>query len=416
MKNNTSMMSNVLTLILGTGGAQIVALLALPLLTRLYTPEDFGLFSVYSAIVSIGTIVICLRYELAITLPKTDRAGFLVYQLCRYSAFLTSFIFAVIFWFSSDMLAEMYEVSQGTLWLWFIPVSLLVGGLYKASIFWHTRKKDYKRLATAKISQSLPQTFFQLVFGLSPLGAGGLVIGEVIGKACGAISLEKKHLSAADTVRPSVTKIKTMAGIYKDFPLVSSGSAVVNQLGIVAPSMFIATYFGIEVAGLYAMSQRLLAVPMDLIGQSIMSLYIGEVSELKRKNPKGMASLYTKFISRMFLAGSGIVFMVLVFGDWVFVKVFGSEWLGASDYAKVMVFAFWFRFAVSPLSQTLNIIGRQDIQIKWDVTRLFLVVLGFSVAILLGLEPLEAMIIYTGVIIFSQCLHALITLLQLRRI
>ena len=412
-----SIFGSAVVLISGTGFAQLVALLALPVITRLYTPADFGLFAVYAAILSLGTVVVCLRYELAMVLPKKDGTALLVYKLCLFATLLSTVLMALMVLFAGESLASLYSVSPQSPLFWFIPLSLLVGGLYKAGMFWHTRKKNYRRLAVAKISQSVPQTMIQLLLGLTTLGVVGLIIGEIAGKACGVLALRRKYPGRVEVKKKITAKrLVCIAAAYKHFPLVSSWSTLINQLGVVAPAIFIAASFGAEVAGWYAMAQRLLAVPMDLIGQSIMSLYIGEFSALKRENPQAMQALFGKFLSRMFLAGVIPVLAILAAGDWLFTNVLGAEWEEAATYAKVLVFAFWFRFAVSPLSQTLNLIERQDIQLGWDVARMILVAIGFTAVLLFDLSAIITVVIYTGVVIVAQVSYALITYYQLRRI
>jgi len=63
---------HVLTLMTGTTLAQAIALAISPILTRLYAPEQFGVFALYLSIVALLAIVATGRYELAIVLPESD--------------------------------------------------------------------------------------------------------------------------------------------------------------------------------------------------------------------------------------------------------------------------------------------------------------------------------------------------------
>ena len=189
MIQKNSLLANATMLISGTGAAQLVALLALPLMTRLYAPEDFGVFSIYAAILSIGAVLVCLRYELAIVLPKSEKLAKLVFNVAIISSIIVSMIFILIIFFFSKLILDLYGLDADQLWIWLLPLSLFIGGCYKASIFWHTREKNYKNLAIAKVSQSLPQTVIQLLLGFTGIGVIGLVLGEIAGKFFGAISL-----------------------------------------------------------------------------------------------------------------------------------------------------------------------------------------------------------------------------------
>jgi O-antigen/teichoic acid export membrane protein len=411
---NRSVLTSAITLISGTGAAQLIGLMALPILTRFYTPDEFGLFAVYGAILSLISVLVCLRYELAVVLPKTARVALLVVRLCLFATVFVSLLSVMLLVFAEDVLCQLYAIDPAANWLWLIPVSLLVGGLYKTATFWHTREKNYKRLACAKISQSVPQVMVQLLLGFTPLGILGLILGEIIGKACGAISLWVKT-DELTKLKKNVTarRLNIVAGTYKKFPLVSSWSVLINQFGVIAPALAIAAYFGAEVAGWYAMAQRILGIPMDLIGQAILSLYVGEASAVKRQSPSQLKSLYLNYLSKMFMLGAIVVVVIVAAGDWLFLTFLGGEWGEAAVYAKILVVGFWFRFAVCPLSQTLNLIGCQDIQLYWDLGRLTMVFACFIYIFAESLSPLAALIVYTGVVIMSQTSHAVITLYQL---
>jgi O-antigen/teichoic acid export membrane protein len=411
-----SVVAGAFALISGTGLAQAIGLLALPILTRLYTPEDFGLFAVYTSILSLGTVIVCLRYELAVVLPKTSRAALLVLRVCMWASLIVCLLMALVIFFAEKQLIAWYDLKGQAGWLWLIPFSLLAGGLYKAAIFWHTRNKHYKKLAVAKLSQSLPQTATQLALGFAAFGIYGLIAGEILGKLSALFSLSVGRGTKAVKTTASLQRLKKMTCIYKKFPLVSSWSAFINQLGVIAPALFIAAYFNAEVAGWYALAQRTLAVPMDLIGQSILSLYIGEASELLRTSPEKLKGLFFMFLSRMFVLGFIPVLVIVLMGDWLFSTVLGQQWAEAAIYAKVLVFAFWFRFAISPLSQTLNMLERQDIQFVWDLGRLLLVIGGFYLAVLFKADEITVLIIYTAIIIVAQTAYAAITYTQLNRL
>ena len=64
---------NVITLMTGTAFAQALPIAVSPILTRLYSPAEFGVFAMYLAVASILGVLVTGRYELAILIPKQDR-------------------------------------------------------------------------------------------------------------------------------------------------------------------------------------------------------------------------------------------------------------------------------------------------------------------------------------------------------
>ena len=64
---------NVITMLTGNMIAQLIPLLITPILSRLFSVEEFGVFALYSSIATFFMVVAAGRYETAILLPKEDR-------------------------------------------------------------------------------------------------------------------------------------------------------------------------------------------------------------------------------------------------------------------------------------------------------------------------------------------------------
>lgn len=418
MVQKNSLLASATMLISGTGIAQLIALLALPVLSRIYTPADFGLFAVYMSLLSLATVVVCFRYELAIVLPKKERSAYQVFRLAILASCVSSLVFGSILYLSNTWLTNKYELKDASYILWVLPPSLFITGLMAAVTSWNNRNRSYRLLAVSKLAQSLPQTGTQLLLGFAAWGPLGLIAGEILGKASGFLVQWRGGAvgSTAYSRRVSFYQLKKMAAIYRRFPLVSSWSSILNQLGVVAPAIFLAAHFGPEIAGFYAMADRVLAIPMDLVGRSIQSLYIGEASKVLRQSPEKLRSLFITFASRMFLLGLIPVLLVLAFGEWALVELLGAKWQLTGEFAKILCISFLFRFAVSPLSQTLNFIQRQDIQLVWDAGRLIAIMGAFFAVVSWQLPPTTALISYAAVVVISQISYAAITINQLGRL
>ena len=53
-----------------------------PVITRLYGPEAFGLLALFTSITASPGSIACMRYEMAIMLPKTDKEATNLLGLC----------------------------------------------------------------------------------------------------------------------------------------------------------------------------------------------------------------------------------------------------------------------------------------------------------------------------------------------
>ncbi len=80
IKLKSEFSKNTLTLMIGSALAQVIPIIISPILTRVYTPEEFGIFALYITFISIGASLVTAKYETAILLPKKEEnAKYLVY-------------------------------------------------------------------------------------------------------------------------------------------------------------------------------------------------------------------------------------------------------------------------------------------------------------------------------------------------
>lgn len=188
MKN--TFVKHVLTLMKGTAIAQFLPILISPILTRMYTPEEFGIFAIYIAVISVLTPIVSGRYELAITLPKEERAAISLFALANIINICVTLIAVLVVIITGDRLIEILLL-QDEKWLYLVPVGLFLTGLFNSLTYLNNRWGRFNYLAKSKIRQSISMAISQLIFGFIKLGSIGLVIGYCIGQIVSIFSLSK---------------------------------------------------------------------------------------------------------------------------------------------------------------------------------------------------------------------------------
>jgi O-antigen/teichoic acid export membrane protein len=179
-----SFIRNVATLMTGTTFAQALLIIIAPILTRLYTPDDFGVFALYTSILGILSVIACLRYELAIVLPEKDEDAANLLVLCLLICSVISLMALVLVALFRDSFALLLSAPKISFWLWFLPASLFLTGTFQALNYWSTRRKQFKRLAIRQITQNSVTAVTQIASGASlNAGAGGLIGGYIAGQA-----------------------------------------------------------------------------------------------------------------------------------------------------------------------------------------------------------------------------------------
>jgi len=411
-----SFRQNVVILAGGTAFSYAVVLLASPILTRLYLPESFGTLAVYVASVGILGNVISLRYPLAIPLPEKENDGFALLVISLVVTFvLSSFLFFLVEVFGNHIV-KISGLEGLAGYLWFVPLGVLGMGLYQSFNYWAIRTEDFSRISKTKMIQSTGMVAIQILFGILKPGTLGLIAGDVFGRVGGSGNLAiytfagKKKMLA----RISIKQLVALSKRYKKFPLISSGSAFLNGAGLNITPILLASLYGVKVAGLFALSQRIVGLPMVLAGQSVSQVFMGEFARRKYEDRESFLRLYRTMAKKLLVFGVGPIVLLAFVGSFGFGKIFGPEWAEAGTYTQILAMMFLAQFVVVPLSQTLSVLEKQNVQICWDLSRLLLVCAALYLSYYFQFSPRTAVAMYGFVMLFSYVILYLISVVHIK--
>lgn len=381
----------------GTAVGQVITVAASPILTRLYTPSDFGILSVYMSVLGLIVVAGSLRYEVAIPLPESDvdAANLLALSLAIVTA-LSGVILAALGLLRPIVFGGgKYAVLAPFLWI--LPASMLGAGAYQALSYWAMRKQAFRTLARTKITQSIGQALTQIGLGALHWGPAGLLVGDLVGRSGGTGTLatlawreDKSRLRLV-----SWDGMRTMAHRFRRFPIWSSGSALFNAATLQLPLLVLAGFYGSEVAGLFALGQRVLAAPMSLIGSGIANVYYSVLAEVAREEPERMQPLFNSLTKRLTLIGIAPVVVAAVLGPWLCEIVFGPQWRAAGIFLRLLAPMLLVQFVASPLGGTLDVLERQDLHLIREVLRQALLLGALFAARLLKLDAWHAVLLFS---------------------
>ncbi|MBA3530446.1 MAG: oligosaccharide flippase family protein [Ardenticatenales bacterium] len=387
---------NVIVLAGGTTLAQGITVLASLILGRLYLPEDFGILSLYGSIIAMLLVLASWRYEIAIPMPEDEEGAINLVVLSILLAMVMSVVVGIAQVFMGDTLTRWLRAPEMLPYLWLLPLGMLGGGIYQVLNYWAIRQKAFKDIARTRFSQSFGQAAVQIGLGLFHLGPVGLLVGDIVGRTNGAGMLGSMvwQKNKAAFKRVSLASLREIASQYRRFPLISSGSSLLNVAGLQLPVLLLAVLFGPQVVGLFALGQRVIGIPLSLIGQAVAQVYFGEASKVARTAPERLPPLYHKTLVRMLIIGAAPILLLALIGPWLFSVVFGNVWYQAGQYVQLLSLMSLGKFVASPLSQTLNIVDRQDLQLVWDIGKLLALLLCFLLASLLHWSPMLTVGVY----------------------
>lgn len=352
----------VSVLVGGTAIGQLIAILALPILTRLYTPDAFSTLAVYNSFLALITVIACLRLQIAIPLPKSDRVAAALCILSLISVVFISVLSGVAVLLIPEIFNKLTnnKISQ---YLWLIPLGVLSVGMYNALQYWSTRKKKFSLIAKTRITQSLSGTGVKLGSGFLAGGGwtAGLIVGQFLSQGAGFLSLGLNALKNDKFIFKRVRgKDLRLALIrYQNFPKYSTLEAFTNVGGIQIPILLIAYYAVGAEAGYLMIAMQLLSAPMSLLGSAIAQVYLSEGAE---RYHQGDLERFTK---STVLNLAKIAFLPLllvgVLAPTLMPYVLGDNWQRTGILMAWMVPWFYIQFITSPVSMSLHITGNQKL-------------------------------------------------------
>ncbi len=358
--------------------AQALAISISPILTRIYTPEDFGLFALYSALVSIISIVVTGRYELAIMLPKKEEEAFQIMALTIIISMATSgllLIIAIVFNGELTIILKNQEISP---WLYLLPFSVLISGLYQVLNFWNNRKKSYLEIAKNRIILSGGVAINQLGFAYA-IKSMGLILGQFLGQLI-ALAYFIKKFQSDDRGAFVLNKLKiiALARKYKKYPKIDTPTTFINIAANQAPNILLVAFFSANAGGFYYLTQKILQAPISLISTSVLDVFKQKASEDYRKNGH-CRGIFLKTFWSLLLMATPVSFTLFFIIEDLFAFVFGELWREAGTYAQILVPALLLRFIANPLSFMFYISNKLEFNLMGMVL-LFLFVI-FSLLI-----------------------------------
>jgi O-antigen/teichoic acid export membrane protein len=353
--------------------SQLITLLLSPVLSRLYTPDDFGLVALYLGIFSIVSVFATGKYEQAIMLPKKDEdAASLFHLVARIALFVSLMVLILVIPFR-HYIAQVSGNSGIALWLLFLPLGLFLHGLQQAATFFANRKKRFGVMARATLTEHGTKNTVRVLAGALKTPFNGLIAGHLLSQLLTCVYLWKsvRPLIKNTKVRPSRSAMQQQAGIYKNYPKYLMMLSLTNNLSGALPILMFTRGFSPEVAGLYAFGFMFVFRPISLFAQSATQVLSQQTIERFHLGEDIFPSL-KKMVSRLLLI-SILPFSVLaIWAPGLFALVFSEQYAVAGTYLQILSPWLFMVFLTSPLSFVPELFFRQKKAMIIDIIYLIL--------------------------------------------
>lgn len=357
--SGTSAKKKFLIIMAGSASAQVVGLLAMPILTRIYTPAEFGMWAVYFGVVTTIGSVAGLRFDLAIFAERriAFRTQLLAASLrsCLVVAVASGLGWGLIGWVSSSPIVP----------TWCAPLvflNVLSLGYFQSFQYWKTQSEDFAPVARIRLGQALVTMVIQLSLGLMGVGISGLLLGTMIGQGLPLLHTVPRFVRFLE---PRLRRpIRESFARHWRMPVFNGGTALIDGFRLNGLNAAIAAIFSAGSLGQYSLAWRMVLSPTTMVSQAMTQLYLPRLSA--HAGVRRRAEAIRCFRNSVLMAILPFSILAFTGGD-LFAVLFGSDWRTAGEVAARLSPYLAMVFVTAPLSSIFVIVNRQWISLVFAV-------------------------------------------------
>jgi stage V sporulation protein B len=349
-------LKHVLILMSGTAVAQVVPLLASPIISRLYSPHEVGVYTAFMSLVGILMTIATWRYDVAIVLPtKPEDARALVKVALGLSS-LTCLLVGLGLVLAAGTVSE--ALGTPDLKPWLVCVGLVAWASSQVSVYsyWCNRNKDYRLMGSNRVLQAFATTVTQLGGGAMALGTTGLIVSTLIGQFVGAGTLLLRTRKAI--FGKPTSALKGVMVEHRKMPLINAPIAALDTVRLNGTQLIISAFFSAAALGQFGQAWRLVQTPMGLINSSLAQVFFQRLAVTPRG---GILRLVVQIMRRSALIGIVPFALIWVLSPPLVPFIFGARWADAGLICAGLVPWLYVNFITSPISLLFIVVRRQGV-------------------------------------------------------
>tara|TARA_A100001037_G_C15133051_1_gene629653 strand:- start:731 stop:1990 length:1260 start_codon:yes stop_codon:yes gene_type:complete len=350
---------NVLKLISGSAIANVINFLAIPILCRIYSVEEFGYFQLLFSMITILGVISCLKYEMTLTLTQNKKESDNLF----FASVSILIIFSIILFFIVKVFGEItlsfFNANHLNNYIYWICPGVFSLGLYELLNYVFMRKKAFGKMAKFRFVQVLLIQLTAIAFGIITSGFEKLLFSFILGNLI--VSTFMIFKSDIQFQNFDLNLIIKLLNKFKKFPIVNMPMALLNTFSMQLPVFILSTYFNAEVIGFYMMANRILTTPMQLISRSVGRVYYKEASDAFSGSKEKLKTIFKNTVSKIAKIGLLPVLVIIPFAPILTKLLLGNQWEMTGIFMQIMMPWIYFQFINLPVSTTFSIINRQEI-------------------------------------------------------
>lgn len=369
--------------------SQVILAISTPFLTRLYSAESMGMYGIFQSIVMLSAVLLTLRLEFAVPVVGCRVTLVRLLVLAR-----VTIVIGAVFLSLCLLFLIFLGVAPVLSWGWtliFIPLGGVAFSFHELNRYVVLRERLYKVAARASVLRSLIQIGLQVLGGMCCAVSGALLSAYLIANALAAAVMVRAVSKGSARVgwlkRRYLARIAARELIdQKKFVFFTMPAGMINMASQQIPMLFTAWLYSVEIAGFMAVSQRLIAIPMALVGKAVADVFHSEFSEMVRTKKAGADSLFRGAVKHMAVLAVPMALIPQFVPLSLYSFVLGAGWGGVKETVDIIIFSSAAQLVVSPVAQAMNVLGKQRLLFFWDLARLLLLIGLGSIVMWWGVE------------------------------
>lgn len=361
-------LKNASVLLLGTASAQFLPIIFYPILTRIYSPSDFGLFASLSAITTILVTLSTGKYEFSILITETKKDGVSVIHLVLFFSSCILLLVTILFLVFSDSIASLMNNQELKKWILISPVTAFFIVIFNSFNEWCVKNKYFTPLSYNKVINAGATTFSKVFFGFVGVLSAGLVIGDSLGRFISALGCVIRGIKKDRDLflKIDIENSKKLLFKYINFPKYTLPAQLLNTLGGQLPIFLIGYFFSKNDVGFFSMTIIILSIPIKVISQAIRDVFRQKANqELKAKG--SCRHIYVKLFKMLSLVSLVVVCVVFYFLPYLFSLVLGEEWEASGEFAQILSPMIVLSFISNALGGVLIITENLKPALYWQI-------------------------------------------------
>jgi len=393
---------NTSKLLAGNTIGQIVAIIAIPIITRLYSVEAYGIFSVIIAIGLILAPFSSLSMHLAILISASEYEAKKVLKLSVLLTVSFSVLLLILCLVFENTIITLLKIDDFTWAIYTIPVIVLVQNTYTILSYWGVRVNSINSVSISKITEGISDRVIAIGFAiLGYVNVSSLIIAKVFASILALTHLLPTLITHKTEVDRSEYSYIELLKRYVSYIKFNMPSMMIVNCAIQLPVILIAAYFSAELAGLYAIANRIVNIPVAVLGNAISKTFTkkiashyskGESNELE-KSSKSFYNLLFSYLLIPFTA-------LLVAGEPLLNIILGVKWKGAGEMVAILSYLAMTMLLTQAFSGIFDVYEKQAIRLKFHILNFIIRFFSLALCIYMGFEFIDTLIIFTVVSIF----------------